>query len=48
MSEDGTPTTTLTDFQPIEKIGEGSYSTVYKVRRVIDNKLYALKKVLMV
>ena len=37
--------TVLTDFQPLEKIGEGSYSSVYKVRRIADEKVYALKKV---
>lgn len=35
----------LRDFIPLEKLGEGSFSTVYKVKRVSDGKLYALKKV---
>ncbi len=26
-------------------LGEGAYSTVYKVERLADNKIYALKKV---
>ena len=26
-------------------IGEGAFSTVFKVRRLSDNKIYALKKV---
>lgn len=26
-------------------IGEGSFSTVFKVRRISDNLIYALKKV---
>jgi NIMA (never in mitosis gene a)-related kinase 1/4/5 len=31
----------------MSKLGEGSYSTVYKVQRRSDGKLYALKKVKM-
>jgi len=38
---------TIRDFAPICKLGEGSYSTVYKVQRLNDNKFYALKKVKM-
>ena len=30
------------------KIGDGSYSCVYKVKRVEDNQEYALKKVKMI
>ena len=26
-------------------VGDGSYSSVYKVRRIIDGQMYALKKV---
>lgn len=37
--------TCLTDFEPLEKIGEGSFSSVYKVRRIADSQVYALKKV---
>jgi serine/threonine protein kinase len=37
--------TSLTNFVPLAKIGEGSFSSVYQVRRVTDNKSYALKKV---
>ena len=33
------------DFKIISKLGEGAYSTVYKVKRVVDNNIYALKKV---
>lgn len=35
------------DFQLISKLGEGSYSSVYKVRRLSDNEIYAFKKVRM-
>ena len=35
----------MNDFQIISKLGEGAYSTVYKVRRFQDNNIYALKKV---
>lgn len=37
----------IRDFAPISKLGEGSYSTVYKVQRLSDNQIYALKKVKM-
>lgn len=37
--------TTIHSFVPIQKLGEGTFSSVYKVRRVSDNKIYALKKV---
>jgi NIMA (never in mitosis gene a)-related kinase len=35
----------VSDFEILTKIGDGAYSTVYKVRRLIDRKIYALKKV---
>ena len=35
----------MENFDIIEKLGEGSYSTVYKVKRKLDNQIYALKKV---
>ena len=35
----------MNDFQIINKLGEGAYSTVFKVKRNIDKKIYALKKV---
>ena len=35
----------MENFQIINKIGEGAYSTVYTVRRIADDQLYALKKV---
>jgi NIMA (never in mitosis gene a)-related kinase len=35
----------LKDFQIISRLGEGAYSSVYKVKRLADNVEYALKKV---
>ena len=35
----------MENFEIISKLGEGSYSTVFKVKRKIDNQIYALKKV---
>ena len=32
-------------FEILEKLGDGAYSVVYKVRRKEDSKIYALKKV---
>jgi NIMA (never in mitosis gene a)-related kinase len=38
----------LNDFQILGKLGEGAYSSVFKVRRITDERVYALKKVRMV
>lgn len=35
----------IKDFQILSKLGEGAYSSVYKVKRTIDSKEYALKRV---
>jgi serine/threonine protein kinase len=35
----------IRDFQIISKLGEGAYSSVYKVKRLSDSQEYALKKV---
>ena len=35
----------MNGFEIIKKIGNGSFSVVYKVRRKADNNIYALKKV---
>jgi NIMA (never in mitosis gene a)-related kinase len=35
----------MDDFQILSKLGEGAYSTVFKVKRIVDGKTYALKKV---
>ena len=37
----------LRDFIILDKIGDGAYSEVYKVKRTSDNSIYALKKVKM-
>lgn len=39
--------TTIHSFIPLERLGEGTFSSVYKVRRVSDGEFYALKKVLL-
>lgn len=31
--------------QPSNPLGDGAYSTVYKVKRISDGEIYALKKV---
>lgn len=38
----------IDDFTIISEIGKGAFSNVYKVRRKIDNRFYALKKVNLV
>lgn len=35
----------LNDFIVMDKIGDGAYSNVFKVRRIEDHCFYALKKV---
>jgi NIMA (never in mitosis gene a)-related kinase len=35
----------LMDFKVLEKLGSGAYSSVYRVERLLDNEIYALKKV---
>ena len=35
----------LKEFQVIIKLGEGTYSSVYKVKRLADDCEYALKRV---
>ena len=37
--------TELKDFELEAKLGSGSFSTVYKVRRLSDNKDYAMKRI---
>ena len=35
----------MENFEIIKQLGTGSYSTVYEVRRLEDNEIYAIKKV---
>jgi NIMA (never in mitosis gene a)-related kinase len=35
----------LRDFEELQKLGEGAFSQVYRVRRKADGVIYALKKV---
>lgn len=37
--------TNIRSFLPLDKLGEGSFASVYKVQRVCDQQIYALKKV---
>jgi len=37
----------MADFNIIKKLGDGAYSSVYKVKRLSDNSTYALKQVKM-
>ena len=39
--------TSLSDFKKEKIIGKGSFGSVYLVRRLVDNKIYALKSVLL-
>ena len=39
--------TTLAEFTIIKKLGDGAYSSVFKVKRQGDEEVYALKKVKM-
>lgn len=39
--------TSLKDFQILNKLGEGAFSSVFKVKRLSDSLEYALKKVKM-
>jgi len=38
----------LKDFVILNKVGEGAFSIVYKVKRISDNQIYALKKVFII
>lgn len=38
----------MIDFEILAKLGEGAYSSVYKVKRLVDETIYALKKVKLI
>ena len=38
----------MDNFQILAKLGEGAYSTVFKVKRIVDGQVYALKKVKLI
>ena len=40
-------TTTIKDFKKEKVIGKGSFGSVFLVRRIADNKIYALKTVIL-
>ena len=35
------------EYQAVERLGKGTYGTVYKARKKSDNKFYAIKKLKM-
>jgi len=35
----------VSDFLFLDKLGDGAYSTVFKVKRISDGNIYAFKKV---
>ena len=37
--------TTIRNFEVLKKLGKGAFGSVYKVKRINDNKIYALKKI---
>lgn len=37
----------IDDFKFLEKLGDGAYSEVFKVLRISDGNIYALKQVVM-
>lgn len=44
-SESAKTHSSTANFEILKKIGEGSYSSVFKVRRLVNNHLYALKQI---
>lgn len=45
MNQIAGSSSSLKSFNVLEKLGEGSFASVYKVQRIDDKKLYAMKKV---
>ena len=39
--------TSLEEFKMLGSLGDGAYSKVYKVKRIADGQLYALKMVIL-
>jgi NIMA (never in mitosis gene a)-related kinase len=35
----------MNDFDILEHLAEGSFSTIYRVRRLVDNRIYVMKQV---
>lgn len=35
----------LADFEVLSRLGSGSFGTVYKVRRIVDENMYVIKNV---
>ncbi len=37
----------IKDFEILSVLGKGAYGSVYKVKRFTDNKIYAMKKIIL-
>mgnify|MGYP000980996030 CR=1 FL=1 len=35
----------MNQYEMISKLGEGAFASVYKVKRKLDSKLYAMKRI---
>ena len=38
-------TTSIDQFEILQKLGEGAFGSVYKIKRKENNRIYAMKKV---
>jgi NIMA (never in mitosis gene a)-related kinase len=45
MKKSSQKLSSMEDFELISKLGDGAYSSVWKVKRIVDSEVYALKKV---